>query len=125
MYKGFAQLDVFVEVPKWVSRFEIRLEPNGPFEISHSTPGDITEKSGEPNTLVGYNGPKGFDFKLKLSGDPNELRSSTYDLTFRDGRTGREIHTIKLHTRPDFPNPEGELSEEDAEEWGLGPDEMT
>lgn len=120
MYRGVANIEAFMQVPSWISRFEIKMVPNGPLSVSHDSPADIKEKNGKMDTMVGHDGPKNFDFQIKVTGEPDELRSSTYNLEFVDMRTNRTIHKIRLLARPDFPNPKDDLPEgEDAEEWGV------
>jgi len=115
---GFAKLDVYVDVPPWVSEFDIHLDTNGPFEMTAwNLSGAV---SFENNHLICREDVNGFSFVLKVGGDPDELERGIYNLHFYDHRSDREIHSIELVTDPDPPDiDEDELDPEDAEEWGI------
>lgn len=115
---GFAKLDVYVDIPNWISEFDIRLDTNGPFEMTAwNLSGAV---SFENNHLICREDVNGFSFILKVGGDPDELERGIYNLYFYDHRSNREIHSIELITDPDPPNvDEEELDAEDAEEWGI------
>lgn len=116
-YLGYADIEAYVEIPNWMSEFEMEMDPDGPIEISEWAPGEISRTD---DTLVCKNDIDNFKFTFQVIGDEDELGDTTYNLTFENAKTGQEIHSIKLDAKPSLPSvDEDQLSSKEVEEWGV------
>lgn len=122
VYNGHAKIEVYAEIPNWMTEFEIELDSDGPFELSEWTPSHISRSD---DTLICKSNIEDCKFKIQVIGEADELGETTYNLYFKNGKTGRTIHSIKLVTEQEIPSvDEDELTEEEAEEWGLAQPEV-
>lgn len=122
VYNGHAKIEVYAEIPNWMTEFEIELHCDGPFELSEWAPSYISRSD---DVLICRSDIEDFKFTIQVIGEADELGDTTYNLYFKNGKTGRHIHSIKLDAEQEIPSvDEDELTEEEAEEWGLAEPEI-
>lgn len=100
---GIGHLKAYVDIPDWVTKFEIKVEKNSDIEM---IPFDNKPNSVrfENNVLKSDQKLDGFPIKLKLSGEPDELAEGEYILEFVDLRTKNTIQKMTLKCDPEPPD---------------------
>lgn len=117
VYNGFAKIEVYADIPDWMDEFEIELDSDGPFKLSEWTPSYVSRSN---DTLICKNDIDDLKFTLQVIGEPEKLGNATYNLKFKNGETGRIIHSLKLAAEPELPSIDEEaMTEKEAEEWGV------
>lgn len=94
---GFAELEVFVEVPEWASEFEIRMDVTDPFDLSVWKLPDPIKFTDQ--RLICRQNIHEFSFNLTTGGDVDKLGTGAYTLKFIDHNSNTEIDSIILKTR--------------------------
>lgn len=93
---GFGELEVFVEVPTWITEFEIEMELTEPFDLNAwKKPDTVVYKN---RRLSCHENMGDFKFNLTAGGDGEKLGEGTHILTFRDKMSGTKIESISLKT---------------------------
>lgn len=116
MNGGVGHLDIYIEIPNWVSGFKIEMETDPEIDIIPfnrlprpvSYEGDVLKSD--------YNLPE-FPLILKLSGDPEDLGEGEYYFKFKDKKTDTLIKEITLKCNPDPPTSQNDRGEEEFDEW--------
>ncbi|MFD1645574.1 hypothetical protein [Haloarchaeobius litoreus] len=116
--RGFGKIDIYVDIPNWASKFEIKMKSDSSIEVTpfENKPGSVRV---DGNLLKSDQDIDGFPMTLKLTGDPDDLAEGRYGLKFVDNRAGRQIQRIVLDSSSDPPQDmdEEELNEEEIDAW--------
>lgn len=90
---GYAEFEVYVDVPNWVQDFSIEIDANGPFKIgTWDEPGGTNFDDG---VLHCHQDMPGFPFTLRFAAEPEDIKEGSYNVYFRN-EGGRKIHKIVL-----------------------------
>lgn len=93
---GYAEFEVYVDIPNWLQGFSVEIDPSGPFEIgTWDQPGGTNFDDG---VLHCHQDMPGFPFTLRFAAEPEEIKEGSYNVYFKDGN-GREIHKIVLDSK--------------------------
>lgn len=90
---GYAEFEVYVDVPDWVEDFSVEIDVNGPFEIgTWDEPGGTNFDDG---VLHCHHDMPGFPFTLRFAAEPEDIKDGSYNVYFRN-KGGRKLHKIVL-----------------------------
>ncbi|OAQ52195.1 hypothetical protein HTG_11280 [Natrinema mahii] len=113
---GYAEFEVYIGVPEWVSRFSIEIHHDGPFDFQ---PWDLPAPVSFRNGVIHVEGDLDeVPFVLRFGGEPEEIGDATYRVIFKEKDSEKTLHTMSLNgdrmvkTDSDIEDVDQEITEE-------------
>ncbi|WP_459192095.1 hypothetical protein [Halosimplex sp. J119] len=92
---GYAEFDVYLNIPHWLDSFSVEIQHDGPFTIAAW---ELPDPVSFNNEVIHCDGDlKKVPFVLRFGGEPQEIGDATYQVKFIDSKTERTIYSISLN----------------------------